>query len=204
MKICSKCSLNKEDNSFSKNSSWCKECKRLLEKNRRLNNGIKEKKIPIVLNDSKECLICKKILPFSEFTIYNRNKRDGYNSYCKKCFSIKYKVDKEKSRVATKKYRENNKAYWNMLHRLNQFNRRNIIKVNNDGTVTKEFVDSVYSYEICSYCNKLCEEKEKTLDHIIPLIKGGKHSRDNICLACKSCNSSKKDKLLEEWNNDRS
>jgi 5-methylcytosine-specific restriction endonuclease McrA len=49
----------------------------------------------------------------------------------------------------------------------------------------------------CAYCGK---EAKLTLDHVIPLSKGGRHSKDNVVPACGHCNSSKKDKTLEEWN----
>jgi 5-methylcytosine-specific restriction endonuclease McrA len=49
----------------------------------------------------------------------------------------------------------------------------------------------------CAYCGK---EARLTLDHVISLSKGGKHSRDNVVPACGHCNSSKGNKTLEEWN----
>lgn len=49
----------------------------------------------------------------------------------------------------------------------------------------------------CHYCGK---EAKLTLDHVIPLSKGGKHSKNNVIPACLHCNCSKKDKTLEEWN----
>jgi len=49
----------------------------------------------------------------------------------------------------------------------------------------------------CAYCDK---EAKLTLDHVIPLSKGGKHSKDNVVPACGHCNSSKGNKTLEEWN----
>lgn len=49
----------------------------------------------------------------------------------------------------------------------------------------------------CAYCGK---ESKLTLDHIIPLSKGGTHSKNNVVPACYHCNSSKGNKTLEEWN----
>lgn len=49
----------------------------------------------------------------------------------------------------------------------------------------------------CAYCDK---EAKLTLDHVIPLSKGGTHSKDNVVPACLHCNSSKGNKTLEEWN----
>lgn len=48
----------------------------------------------------------------------------------------------------------------------------------------------------CEYCGST---DEITIEHRIPLIKGGSHTLDNLTSACKSCNSSKQDKTLEEW-----
>lgn len=38
--------------------------------------------------------------------------------------------------------------------------------------------------------------KMATIDHIIPLSKGGKHKMANLAVACKQCNSEKGDNIL--------
>ncbi len=43
----------------------------------------------------------------------------------------------------------------------------------------------------CQYCG--CTKK-LTLDHVIPRSKGGKHSWDNVVIACSPCNSRKGDR----------
>lgn len=43
----------------------------------------------------------------------------------------------------------------------------------------------------CQYCGNT---KKLTLDHVIPRSKGGKHSWDNVVIACESCNSRKSDR----------
>src|SRR5260221_4894948 len=50
----------------------------------------------------------------------------------------------------------------------------------------------------CYYCGKTIK-KTYEIDHIIPVSRGGTNHPSNIVLACKSCNASKKDKLLHEW-----
>ena len=47
----------------------------------------------------------------------------------------------------------------------------------------------------CSYCSTKCE----TVDHVIPLIRGGSNFVGNLVPACRRCNSSKGSKLLIEW-----
>jgi 5-methylcytosine-specific restriction endonuclease McrA len=47
----------------------------------------------------------------------------------------------------------------------------------------------------CVYCGK---EKGLTIDHVIPLSRGGKSSFENCVTACKDCNSKKGNKLPSE------
>lgn len=43
----------------------------------------------------------------------------------------------------------------------------------------------------CAYCGK---RRPLTMDHVIPLSKGGPHTASNIVPACRSCNCSKRDR----------
>lgn len=38
-----------------------------------------------------------------------------------------------------------------------------------------------------------------TIDHVIPVSRGGAHAPDNLVAACYSCNASKGNKLVDEW-----
>jgi len=51
----------------------------------------------------------------------------------------------------------------------------------------------------CYYCSKEFSPKELSMDHIVPLIRGGKSTKGNIVPACKDCNSRKKHMLPIEW-----
>lgn len=48
----------------------------------------------------------------------------------------------------------------------------------------------------CYYCEG---QGEMTMDHIIAITRGGRHSIGNLIPACRSCNSSKSDKTIMEW-----
>ncbi len=52
---------------------------------------------------------------------------------------------------------------------------------------------------ICYYCNKAFPPKELTMDHIVPIIRGGKSTKGNLVPSCKECNSKKKHMLPIEW-----
>ena len=51
----------------------------------------------------------------------------------------------------------------------------------------------------CYYCKKNILAKELTMDHIVPIIRGGFSKKSNIVTACKQCNSEKKYLLPVEW-----
>jgi 5-methylcytosine-specific restriction protein A len=52
---------------------------------------------------------------------------------------------------------------------------------------------------LCYYCKKKVAPKELTLDHIVPIIRGGKSTKGNIVPVCKECNNKKKYLLPIEW-----
>ncbi len=54
----------------------------------------------------------------------------------------------------------------------------------------------------CSYCGCETDTEENgyAIDHVFPLNRGGNNDLDNLAMSCRSCNSSKGDKILdEEW-----
>jgi len=52
---------------------------------------------------------------------------------------------------------------------------------------------------LCQWCGGSFPPDELTMDHIIPLSRGGKASRNNVVPACKECNNKKKYLLPMEW-----
>lgn len=48
----------------------------------------------------------------------------------------------------------------------------------------------------CTYC---ADGAPTTVDHVVPLIRGGTNWEGNLAPACRSCNSSKGTQLLVEW-----
>ncbi|MBI4653763.1 MAG: HNH endonuclease [Nitrospirae bacterium] len=51
----------------------------------------------------------------------------------------------------------------------------------------------------CYYCGKEAIPQELTMDHIVPVIRGGKSVKNNVVPACKECNNKKKHSLPLEW-----
>lgn len=51
----------------------------------------------------------------------------------------------------------------------------------------------------CYYCHKKLLPREATMDHIVPISRGGSSVKGNVVVACKQCNTSKKDQVAVEW-----
>lgn len=74
-------------------------------------------------------------------------------------------------------------------------------RMNAPGTCTeKQWLDkaSYYFYK-CKWCGKQLDRNTCTVDHIIPLSKGGTNWVSNLVPACRPCNSSKQAKDWKQW-----
>jgi 5-methylcytosine-specific restriction endonuclease McrA len=75
--------------------------------------------------------------------------------------------------------------------------RRQLIR--DAGSLTKdewEAIKADYNH-CCAYCGD--RPDKLTQDHVIPVSRGGLHTRDNIVPACHPCNASKRDRTPDEW-----
>ncbi|MBU0986378.1 MAG: HNH endonuclease [Proteobacteria bacterium] len=52
---------------------------------------------------------------------------------------------------------------------------------------------------VCYYCGTQARPRELTMDHIIPIARGGQSRKGNVVPACKLCNNAKKQLLPMEW-----
>lgn len=51
----------------------------------------------------------------------------------------------------------------------------------------------------CHYCRRPFPAKSLTMDHVVPVARGGRSVRSNVVPCCKDCNSQKKHLLPSEW-----
>src|SRR5262249_54860385 len=82
-------------------------------------------------------------------------------------------------------YRTDSKTYYGLLRGNLQL-----------GSLLKDEKEKIAASGACCYCGSALD---LPLDHLIPQFKGGEHSADNLVVACRSCNSSKKALDLLEW-----
>jgi 5-methylcytosine-specific restriction endonuclease McrA len=45
---------------------------------------------------------------------------------------------------------------------------------------------------LCAYCGQTFPAKELTMDHVVPVARGGRSAKGNVVPACKACNNQKK------------
>ena len=52
---------------------------------------------------------------------------------------------------------------------------------------------------VCYYCRRRVGNGALSMDHLVPLGRGGRSIRGNVVPACKDCNSRKQSLLPVEW-----
>ena len=51
---------------------------------------------------------------------------------------------------------------------------------------------------VCHLCGKQVGAKALTMDHLVPLVRGGRSNKGNLVPACKECNTAKRHRLAFE------
>ena len=222
MKKCSKCGELKPYQKFSKNRStsdglqgWCKHCRSL----KRSPNAIRNKLIKenMLLYGLQKCRVCEEIKTYNEFHRDSKRNR-GYRSNCKDCIKDYQRDNAEAISRYGSQYRKNNIDYITAWHRnyyqtsegksynkVRAYKRRALVKQRLAEEIPQYYYDWLMREQDhrCIFCFVLFNEESTTdcatLEHIIPFERGGFHMRSNIVWVCKSCNSSKRDKLIHEW-----
>lgn len=54
------------------------------------------------------------------------------------------------------------------------------------------YFQELFRRGICHYCGKKFLPEELTLDHIVPVARGGRSTRGNLVVCCRACNQEKK------------
>ena len=103
----------------------------------------------------------------------------------------RYKSNPDATKQSAKMWKKANKE------KVGDFeHRRRAAKAKNGVCLVLKKVLVRLANSLCVTCGS-CERI--TLDHIIPISRGGRHSIGNLQPLCQSCNSSKQDKLMVEW-----
>lgn len=99
-------------------------------------------------------------------------------------------------------YRHSHPEMW---HRVSA-NRAKMMRETSDGTLTRDVIERLFAESTqCPYCGveisdrvKKRSDNRKSLDHVVPLSRGGTHSIHNIVICCWKCNRLKGNRILTE------
>lgn len=209
-KICKHCNQNKPFNELHSTTvkgkihyrPCCRQCWNQLRRERRKNPLNNPRKSGV-----KECKLCKDTKPISEFNFHKAT--NSINSHCKPCHQIKWherwnkmsvEHRRELRRSSSLKYRASEKG--RKTASLISFNRHKRHKEAPIVELIKRETVLIRDNYTCYLCLQRPPLNKITLDHVIPLARGGNHTYDNVKVACRSCNSKKHTKLLSELNLD--
>jgi len=199
---CTHCLEIKDLSCFQHGHGWCVDCRRSLNEEWRRSKGEQKKRIrnPQFLSQGlRECFKCDRVLSLADF-YQAQSHPDGYSANCKDCtkkHSAKPEIRK-KNTEKVRRLRKENPRYAE-IHRKQQSKRRAWKNNLDSGLVTQEFLDKLYTTETCAYCKEFVEPKNRTMDHVIPLKRGGLHHPDNLIMACGSCNFRKSSSTADEF-----
>jgi len=161
----------------------------------------------------RRCVVCHTTKPVTEFPRASKKSPDGRHSQCLVCkraglsgyWPGYYERTKERSRGYVAQWHRTNREHvresrrkrytaapW--VRKAELQTRRALKKMNGSGCGVsaqewKAILDA--NDNRCAHC--LAQVNPLTMDHVIPLSKGGEHSPENVVPACMSCNSSKHD-----------
>ncbi len=176
---------------------------------------------------TRTCALCEKRLPISEFH-KDKTATDGYRSRCKKC-RIKhvkgwYEENKERQSLREKirrksdpeKYAEKEAERYvrdrekriNLATEHSHRRKARKLKTVIEKGISKRALKKKFGTK-CYYCQKEMDfsvgtgrkfnRDMATIEHLIPLARGGEHTWENTVLACRHCNISKNAKTEQEF-----
>lgn len=122
----------------------------------------------------------------------NKRAWNEKNKEKKKRYNERWRLNNPgKAKEISKASREKRKLHYVEMDRARCAKRR-ATKRGAKGSLSKFDIEEITKSQggKCAYCKR---KTKMTVDHIQPLSKGGRHSRENIQMTCGACNSSKRD-----------
>lgn len=174
------------------------------------------------------CKTCGEAKPLGDYH-RDRNGSDGYRAQCKPCrgaYMASYHSENREARAAYMQSRM--KAHGDHVRALDmaryerhkekrvalasenvKIRRARLAGVETDPLVNVPALRGIHG-DNCCYCGiEMSFERRPrgegiapnraTLEHVLPISRGGAHTFENTALACHRCNVTKNNKTLDEW-----
>jgi 5-methylcytosine-specific restriction endonuclease McrA len=162
----------------------------------------------------KRCGRCKKPVDVGLFKA-SKTSPDGLQGWCIPCFKeygqLRYQAQKDVFKQRAKIWQANNQERYQHLNqrwiannlehvrwsRRRRDHRRRIREMTASGSYTSAELQRLVDFYqgVCPACTKVVGNL--TVDHVIPLSRGGDNTLANLQLLCKSCNSKKHTKITD-------
>jgi 5-methylcytosine-specific restriction endonuclease McrA len=160
--------------------------------------GDKETQVGVSSHETpmKKCYKCKEIKSLDDF-YRDRSSWDGYKGACKSCSNKAVRAWIENNRDSR---REHVRAFdkrnpeWNNAKTAKRRSQRKAAEV--------EELDNLYIERVYEFYGRIClscESEDVSLDHVIPLSKGGTHSYKNFQPLCMACNMKKGNRSAADY-----
>lgn len=181
MKSCSLCHKVKPFNAFESDSSKklgvtsrCKKCKREQRRAKAQKwHQDKKNQEDLYTAGKSKCYKCCQIKPFSSFLKTKKNPRGTFNL----CLDCNNQIRREYNRLRSKAGRDYTR--WDVFEEDN---------------FTCYICEDVLNPDVFSP-----DPKSLTIDHVVPICRGGTDERVNVRTACLDCNRKKNDLMLEDY-----
>lgn len=160
------------------------------------------------LPQTKICTKCKKDKPRTEYYPRSKNKRH-IMTQCKVCTNSeqrkRYEIHRERYIGISRSWKKRNperakeqQREWKQANpeRKRELEHRRRARKQQNGVYTIAEKDMRKLSGPCAYCGGL---ENITIDHVIPISRGGTHGIGNLVPACSKCNNQKLDKTVMEW-----
>ncbi len=122
----------------------------------------------------KQCVLCG-LVKGKELFYKDLNTKDKLNRYCIKCCKVNRALESVRKRDKKSKIS------------MRQRHRAGVLGVNCDNSITLVQVFKT-SLGVCTLCHRWVQPRRASIDHIIPLSKGGTHTWPNVQLVHLVCN----------------
>lgn len=169
-------------------------------------------------NMERKCTRCKQTKDISNFGKHTKGK-DGIRDWCKQCvreYSKSYR--EENSELCLERHRKYNSEHRDEINAKNseyqkchleqsraKYHRRRAKKLGNGGNFTEKDIELQLKNQgyVCWWCGKPFvdgdSDLKRSIDHRIPVDRGGDNNPGNIVLAHIVCNKMKSNKMPWEW-----